>query len=400
MDEMHCDYRKIGGYTLEGETMSSCGYCDDTAILAGDVKTLKLMDDCTRKFFKKHKLTINATKSIITGTNGDGTQANIHIQWPGQKDPFPVAGHNDHIKYLGLQMNLSLDWSKQISKCNAPVMNIVARLRNKQITLLQGALLIKHYLTPKMDISFRHAEIPLDQIAEWDDKIARAIAQRAELTQMKLHKDSIFTILRCTKLESTYVNTQATGVFTTLVSGRMDQDRSMRHEVQRFEAECKHEEEGAHTPESLRRLHRHSNTDSHLRMILKRLYRDGITIAHNPERRQEEKVIDSYGPRRDLDYQHFEGHRIPIRNTYDLWGAKFPKADDTYATACTDGSTHTGKPSGAGIAFMCDGAEKAELWQIPGQYWTIENSNNHEAEMAAINKAISKIALTNCRILL
>jgi hypothetical protein len=72
MDELHCTYRKTGGYALDPTTVvSSRGYCDDTAILSDNLETLRTMNYQTVEFFNKHNLHINVTKTKITGIHAD-----------------------------------------------------------------------------------------------------------------------------------------------------------------------------------------------------------------------------------------------------------------------------------------------------------------------------------------
>ena len=47
------------------------------------------------------------------------------------------------IRYLGAYIAADLSWTKQISTMNASVMHVVANLRHKKTTLLQGMLVIR-----------------------------------------------------------------------------------------------------------------------------------------------------------------------------------------------------------------------------------------------------------------
>ena len=59
----------------------------------------------------------------------------------------------------------------------------------------------------------------------------------------------------------------------------------------------------------------------------------------------------------------------------------------------TDGSTYEGIPSGAALVYGEDGAKSKRLWGHQGYYWSITKSNNHMAEMAAINVAIRSVPI-------
>ena len=62
-----------------------------------------------------------------------------------------------------------------------------------------------------------------------------------------------------------------------------------------------------------------------------------------------------------------------------------------HAQACTDGSTYPGKPSAAAYTYIEDNIRSMELWDMKGFYWTIHRSDNYEAELAAIHKAVRSV---------
>ena len=58
--------------------------------------------------------------------------------------------------------------------------------------------------------------------------------------------------------------------------------------------------------------------------------------------------------------------------------------------AATDGSTYTGRHSGAGLVYMADHTEDDELWD-QGYGWILGIENNYIAELSAIHRTIRSI---------
>jgi len=163
------------------------------------------MDKWMQQFCAKHCLSVNAEKTIVTGRNRDGSALGGVWQWPNLSKPFTILPPGTSFRYLGIMLNVNLEWKTQIDTCNATVMNIVSRLGCRQITLLQGALLVKNYLVPKLSTAFRHATIPTSTLAHWDSLIARSLCRRSDLLAANIHKSSVLTIIGCLGLEKHYL---------------------------------------------------------------------------------------------------------------------------------------------------------------------------------------------------
>ena len=80
-----------------------------------------------------------------------------------------------------------------------------------------------------------------------------------------------------------------------------------------------------------------------------------------------------------------------------LWArtARECKAN-AHAHICTDGSTFKSLniPSAAAFTLMEDNIHTKELWGMQSYYWTVTLTNNHAAELAAINSALRAIPIT------
>ena len=401
MDELHRNLRTTGGYELGRTTVSSRGYCDDTAILAGDVHTLKQMNKITYRFFRKHGLLVSEKKTMVTGRNRDGTDFKENIYWPGTGKPLTNKTCAESIKYLGLHINMNLTWDTQIKKLESSLHNITSRIQSNQVSILQGSMLIRDVLIPKFENSFKHITASDKQIEHWDKVIAKSISKRAGLGNRQIHKSSIFTTIRATTLNNSYLLAKTTSLFTQLTK-----HSELQKEYQNiFEKTTKN-------PSMNKK--RNASPLSGIAEAIRMTTQNNIIIEHNTSYTRKERVtqitlasINKEATQKDPITKELNGktqiitlkeEKIAIRDTYDLWEIKRnkntpPPIYTKPIIMCTDGSTYKSWPSGAGIAIMETGSKHRELWGIPGMRWRIENSNNHEAELAAINKAIRSVEI-------
>ena len=402
MDELHRGYREIGGYNLGETKVSSRGFCDDTVIISDNLQTIKAMNSFTYTFFEQHGLKVNTTKSAAMGRKKDGTEMVDPIYWPGTDKPLTTATHDEATRYLGIHINMNLNWDAQRIKLDAFLHNITSRLNSKQITLLQGCMLIREVLIPKFEASFKHITIPANTLERWDKTISRAISKRAELSQMQLHRSSIFTIMKCNTLTQTYLMSKALHMMQQITK-----PSELMKEYQNIINTSIQLAENDTNPKP-------KKTDNETVKTLKFLTQNNIIIKRNKQCRTRERITsitpvetpqDTYEEEvkrkpknNEVRTWYFNGEKIPTRDTYDLWQIKRKKGQPApehtnYVTSCTDGSTYKDGnwPSGTAYVYMVDGAKYKDLWGIPGYAWLIENCDNYEAELAAINKVIRSV---------
>ena len=92
-------------------------------------------------------------------------------------------------------------WEHQLGKMNKLVMTVVASIRHNKLTAYQASIVIKEVLGPKLELGFRHAEVPKQQVAQWDTYLSAALAKVLDMGGGGLHKSAIFTTLATSPLE-------------------------------------------------------------------------------------------------------------------------------------------------------------------------------------------------------
>jgi ribonuclease HI len=233
-------------------------------------------------------------------------------------------------------------------------------------------VLVRHTLSQKLGIGFRHATVPKATLIKWSKWIAKAIVRRSELPLGNIHYTSVFTIMGILTLDRQYVLDK-----TIHLAEGLTKDDDMTHTHRMLVDRANSDDQDKATTETTKTL---QELNSH-----------GIHIEHNPHVRETEKVSKSKAGSNTATYQ---GAKIPIRmGNYDLWGKGFTTTPGTMARICTDGSTNPRakeERSGAGLTYAQDEFEMDEYRALSEQ-WRISIHDNYCAELSAINRALRAV---------
>jgi hypothetical protein len=148
-----------------------------------------------------HNLAINAKKTFLTGRDHKGKASHARLKWvdktKGQETISFISSvqTTETYRYLGIHMNMELDWTSQIQKMNTAVNMLTAKLRHRNITTNQGLLALKQVILPRLESGFRHTPIPTHQLETWDAAIAKAFLISADLTHNNIHGSAVATAL-------------------------------------------------------------------------------------------------------------------------------------------------------------------------------------------------------------
>ena len=152
------DQRTKEGYTLVDRTgervtqIGSKGFADDTAALAGTQAGLGRIAEWVNEFCVVNRISMNDTKSLVFGRDEEENEMlePIEIVKQGavdgpvethrivQQDKAthtrikvkPIKANDNLIKYLGVHMNMELNWKRQIAEMNRTVGHFVDLFRN------------------------------------------------------------------------------------------------------------------------------------------------------------------------------------------------------------------------------------------------------------------------------
>ena len=207
--------------------------------------------------------------------------------------------------------------------------------------------------------------------------ISSAITSRSDLSSASIHSSSTFTILNAASITDLYTTMKTVQILENLTKD----SEMINHYREEFDRV------GKLKPNDKPKK---GFSDDPLTTNIDILDKQGIRIKLNTR-----PICKEPEPERPTIVGQFLGKDIPVRpGTYNLWGKEFKYETDTHITACTDGSTYRNKPSGSGFVLMDDTFKEDEYDPRISHGWKITESDNFQAEMAAINKAIRSIPIT------
>jgi hypothetical protein len=142
------------GYALQGssEKIADKSYADDTLLLATTEDGLQRMNDWVNEFCNYNYISMNDEKTKVFGWDEKGKDTTMSIQTTTQ-GPLGQAYNTVkaqptkvHIKYLGIYMNMHLDWTKQVKQMNQTVGWHCHRIRKNRLSPETAAYIINSHL--------------------------------------------------------------------------------------------------------------------------------------------------------------------------------------------------------------------------------------------------------------
>jgi hypothetical protein len=177
----HAAHKK-NGYAQQGSTeqIADKSYADDTLLLASSEAGLRRMNDWVNEFCNYNYISMNCEKTKLFGWNERGEDTTMTIQTTTQGplgqtyNAVKAQPTAVHVKYLGIWMNMHLDWTKQVKKMNQMVGWHCHRIRKNNLTPETAAYIVNSHLKPKLE--YRMKIIPKEyDVVKWDRSIHGAV---------------------------------------------------------------------------------------------------------------------------------------------------------------------------------------------------------------------------------
>jgi hypothetical protein len=177
----HAAHKK-NGYAQQGSTeqIADKSYADDTLLLASSEAGLRRMNDWVNEFCNYNYISMNCEKTKLFGWNERGEDTTMTIQTTTQGplgqtyNAVKAQPTAVHVKYLGIWMNMHLDWTKQVKKMNQMVGWHCHIIRKNKLAPETAAYIVNSHLKPKLE--YRMKIIPKEyDVVKWDRSIHGAV---------------------------------------------------------------------------------------------------------------------------------------------------------------------------------------------------------------------------------
>ena len=172
-------YRFAHGVEGRPPRVLSSGYCDDTVIVASSAKAVVQMHAWVREFFGAHCLRLNCDKTVLVCS--DGSEVPVLPSVDGEHRATP-RGEDHTFRYLGMWVNLRLDWRVQIRRMDRLVRSVCASIRRNGFDLTMSVTTVQQYVLPCLRIGLRVTDVPDRQVRGWDDLVRRAVVDGAGMS--------------------------------------------------------------------------------------------------------------------------------------------------------------------------------------------------------------------------
>ena len=191
---------KSWGYQFShGPRVLSCGYCDDTVIVASSAKALMQMHAWVREFFGAHCLTLNCDKTVLVCSDGSEPVTIPSVDGTGR---VASSGEERVFRYLGIWVSLRLDWTVQIGRMDRLVRSVCSSIRRNKLDLTMSITAARQYLLPCIRAGLRVADISRTQVREWDGWLRRAVVDGADMSMGRsLNVEALYALVRLPRLE-------------------------------------------------------------------------------------------------------------------------------------------------------------------------------------------------------
>jgi hypothetical protein len=197
-------YKMENKMTGEEIQIASKGYADDTGTISSSQAGMKRMAEWVNEFCVVNRLSMNHKKTMLFGRSEEGKEMEetISIIRQGNDPPEkedtkfqirtkddttyteieirPMSSMAPEIKYLGIYMNMDLNWDTQVAKLNSLVGRHMHIAISNNLTPEMTTFLFNHYLKPKLEYRMKFIELSQKQLDTYDKWINKTVADKIE----------------------------------------------------------------------------------------------------------------------------------------------------------------------------------------------------------------------------
>ena len=170
-------------------------------MIATSLDAVQAMHEWVREFFGAHCAKLNCTKTELLCSSNLSALENKLFSVDG-KTPIKPHGPSHTIRYLGVWLNLNLQWKTQITRMSQTIHSVCASILRGSFTIPMSVFAITQFLIPRLRAALRVVTIRDEQLRAWDDKILRTVRKADGITMGPLNRDAFFVTTGIPSLEA------------------------------------------------------------------------------------------------------------------------------------------------------------------------------------------------------
>lgn len=152
----------------------SAGYADDTAVVACDKGSIAGMHSWMRAFFGAHAFDFNTIKTRFLCSDPSSAPTLPSVDGSSTLTP---EGPEATFRYLGVHLNIALDWTDQIAIVARKVRNVCNAVRVNRLDAFVSSMAYHQYLIPCIRGPLLVASIPTGTLQQWDGMIKESFCK-------------------------------------------------------------------------------------------------------------------------------------------------------------------------------------------------------------------------------
>ena len=145
-------------------------YADDLVLLSNNENDLIQMHNTLISFSEDFSIAINPKKSGIAWNSFASPPPHLFSSNISQSEQNEInrLGSNEYYKYLGIHLNLNLNWERQITILTTKLSRIAPQCLNKKyFNMKNKSLIIKGLLIPSLSFSMQSILYPTHTLSKW-----------------------------------------------------------------------------------------------------------------------------------------------------------------------------------------------------------------------------------------
>jgi ribonuclease HI len=171
------------GYTFHNSPrgrvrICSSGYADDSCLVAENATALAQMHAWVRIWYGANFFSFNATKTKLLCSNVKLAPPIPSVDGSSFVAALPAG---TTIRYLGLYINLDLDWHEQTARMDSMVWATCESIRSHEFDVDISAAVVRQFLLPCLKIGLESANLPQATVKGWDARIRFACLAAATI---------------------------------------------------------------------------------------------------------------------------------------------------------------------------------------------------------------------------
>ena len=132
-----------------------------------------------REFFGAHCFRLNCRKTEFVCSAG--ADAPVLTSVAGRSS-MEAKGEAHTFRYLGMWVNLRLDWSVQIGRMDRLLWAVCSSVRRNEFDLAMSVSAMQQYVLPCLRTGLRVADVPASVLDGWDARFRRAAVDGARMS--------------------------------------------------------------------------------------------------------------------------------------------------------------------------------------------------------------------------